>query len=65
MTDRLGWHVPDNLRWLAEQADRPDYVPCGKLTGAFLIEVARQYERMAAALLTRPLSTTDDARGEG
>jgi hypothetical protein len=37
---RLKWNVPDNLRWLAEQDHRPDYMPCGMLTGVFLTQVA-------------------------
>jgi len=47
MTDRLGWHVPDNLRWLAQQGDRPSHVPLGTLTGSFLFQVADRYEEMA------------------
>lgn len=33
---RLDWNIPDNLRWLAEQPNRPPRVPCGYLTGQFL-----------------------------
>lgn len=44
-TSRLSWHVPDNLRWLAQQHDRPGRVPCGMLTGQFLIHVADELER--------------------
>jgi hypothetical protein len=48
-SDRLGWHVPDNLRWLAGQPERPDYMPCGVMTGVFLQQAAARYEEMARA----------------
>ena len=47
---RLRWHTGDNLRWLADQEDRPDYMPNGMLTGSFLIAVANQLEEQARAL---------------
>lgn len=43
---RLKWHIGDNLRWLADQPDRPDHVPCGMLTGAFLRDVADRFEAL-------------------
>lgn len=51
------WSIPANLRWLAEQNERPGYVPCGELTGRFLNLTADRFE----ALATR---TTDQAKDE-
>lgn len=45
--DDLGWSIPANLRWLADQSGRPDYVPAGWLTGAFLIRAAEKIEALA------------------
>jgi hypothetical protein len=60
--ERLKWHVPDNLRWLADQSDRPSYMPCGMLTGAFLICVANEYERLAT-LPSEPLPASQQDQG--
>ena len=46
----LGYSLPANLRWLAEQSDRPGYVPCGMLTGAFLIECANRMDWLSQKL---------------
>lgn len=46
MTD-LSWSIPANLRWLADQPDRPDYVPAGMLTGVFLNLAADAIESLA------------------
>lgn len=40
--DPLTWSIPANLRWLAENMDAPR-VPCGVLTGRFLISIAEQW----------------------
>ncbi len=37
--------IPGGLRWLAEQSDRPNYMPSGDLTGKFLIETADAFVR--------------------
>jgi len=44
-------NIPDSLRWLAEQSERPDRMPCGELTGKFLIEAASRFERI---IVSRP-----------
>lgn len=43
----LGWNMAENLRWLSDQAGRPDYVPCGILTGMFLRRCADRLESLA------------------
>lgn len=55
---KLKWHMGENLRWLAEQAERPDYMPCGMLTSAFLTTVAEHLELLATRSKTHypPLS---------
>ena len=45
---RLDWNIPDNLRWLAEQPNRPPRVPCGYLTGQFLKLCADRWSTHAA-----------------
>lgn len=45
---RLGSDIAENLRWLAQQSDRPGRVPCGELTGVFLNMAADRLERLAA-----------------
>ncbi len=42
----LGWNLAANLRWLADQSGRPGYVPCGMLTGAFLLLAAQRLESL-------------------
>ena len=34
--------IPANLYWLAQQSGRPDRVPCGELTGTFLMKAAER-----------------------
>lgn len=55
--DPLKWNVVANLRWLADQSDRPNYMPCGMLTGMFLLQIADRIEGHAAAI------TQAEARG--
>lgn len=50
--DPLKWNMLANLRWLAEQDHRPDYMPCGVLTGVFLNTCADRWE----ALIPRGLN---------
>jgi hypothetical protein len=47
---RLKWHIGDNLRWLADQPSRPGHMPCGILTGSFLLSVADSYEKHASRI---------------
>lgn len=61
--NRLGWHMPDNLRWLAEQSERPNYLPCGMLTGEFLKLCAEKWEGQIEA--TRALSAQVEELREG
>lgn len=62
--DKLGWHVPENLRWLAEQSDRPGYMPCGALTGVFLKEAANMMEAALAATPKAPASDAGEVDAE-
>jgi hypothetical protein len=41
----LGWRIPENLHWLAQQDHRPDRLPCGMLFGQFLNLVASLIEK--------------------
>lgn len=44
---KLEWHIPENLRWMAENGcDR--YTPCGSLPGELLKVAADRYEQLAA-----------------
>jgi hypothetical protein len=55
----LEWHIGANLRWLAQQSDRPARVPCGMLTGQFLLHIA---DRLEQALAQQPPSGTAEER---
>ena len=59
MSDRLKWHIGDNLRWLADNKGA-DYLPCGMLHGAFLTQVADGYEHLVAE--NRRLERSADAQ---
>lgn len=41
---KLKWHIPENLRWLAEECT-VGYLPSGDLSSAFLKCVADRFER--------------------
>lgn len=58
----LEWHIPENLRWLANQPDRPDRVPCGMLTGQFLLQVADRLEALAAERFKQASGAVDVSR---
>lgn len=51
----LRWNIVSNLRWLAEQPNRPGYMPCGELTGAFLLKVADKFQEVADGDPANPL----------
>lgn len=43
---KLKWHAPENLRWLAHNIPG-GYMPCGQLRSLFLQDVADKLERWA------------------